>query len=115
MEATPIHLASFFKEVSASHNVWTIHKDMHVPSVPDADGIYAMPFWSSEDRAISFLKEVDGFEGFTPLEIPWVLFKTKWIPDLIEKKMVAGVNWTGKEIECHANPEELIQGVKSDP
>jgi len=115
MEATPIHFVSFCKEVSVSHSVWTIHKDGHVPSVADANGYYAMPFWSLRDRAVDFLKKVDDFEGFTPLEIPWDLFKTKWVPDLVEKKMVAGVNWTGRGIECRANPEELIEGVKSHP
>lgn len=92
MEATAIHLVSFCKEVSASHSVWTIHKDGHVPSVPDADGISAMPFWSSRNRAVDFLSEIDDFEGFIPLEIPWALFKTKWVSDLVEKRMVAGVS-----------------------
>jgi hypothetical protein len=113
MEPTPIHFVSFCKEVSLSHSVWTIHKDGRVLAVADAEGFTAMPLWSSRDRAVNFLNEVDGFEGFIPLEIPWVLFKTKWIPDLVEKKMVAGVNWTGSGIECQADPEELVEGVKS--
>lgn len=49
-------------------------KDDHVLAVADADGYNVMHFWSSRDREVNFLNEVDGFEGFTPLEIPWVLF-----------------------------------------
>jgi hypothetical protein len=113
IEPTPIHFVSFCKEVSVSNSVWTIHKGGRVLAVADADGYNVIPFWSSRDRAVNFLNEVDGFEGFIPLEIPWGLFKIKWIPDLVEKKMVAGVNWTGSGIECQADPEELVEGVKS--
>ena len=77
MEPTPIHLVSFCKEVSVSNSVWTIHKDGQVLAVANADGYNVIPSWSSRDRVVNFLKEVDGFEAFTPLEIPLVLFKTK--------------------------------------
>jgi hypothetical protein len=112
MEPTPIHFVSFYKEVSVNNSVWTIHKDGQVLAVADADGYNVLPFWSSRDRAVNFLNEVEEFEDFTPLEIPWALFKTKWVPDLVEKKMGAGVNWTGGGIECQADPEELVEGVR---
>ena len=66
-----------------------------------------------QEDGLPFLKLVDEFEGCAPMEIPWTLFKTKWVPDLIEKKMVVGVNWTGGKVECQADPEELVAGIES--
>ena len=57
--------------------------------------------------------QVDEFEGFTPLEIPWHLFKTKWVSDLKARNMMAGVNWTGSKIECQEEPDNLIEAVES--
>ena len=103
----------FCKEVSVSQSVWTIFKDGNVVAVTDSDGHHTIPFWSSRKRVVNYLKKVGEFEGFTPLEIPWYLFKDQWVSDLMEKKIIAGVNWTGSDFECQEGPDKLIEIVES--
>ncbi len=113
MKVTPINLISFYKEIFTSKIVWTIVKDGNVVALTDSEGYDTIPFWSSRERVVNYLKKVDEFEGFTPLEIPWHLFKVKWVSDLIAKNMIAGINWTGSELECQEEPEKLIETIES--
>ena len=114
MEPTPINIISFCKEVSTSKSVWTIFKDGNVVGVADLEGDTAVPFWSSRERVVNFFKKVDKFDGLTPLEIPWYLFKTKWVSDLKARNiMIVGVNWTGSKFECQEKPDNLIESVES--
>ncbi|MFC1534859.1 DUF2750 domain-containing protein [Thermodesulfobacteriota bacterium] len=113
MEPTPINIILFCKEVSTSQSVWTLFKDGNVVAVADLEGVNTIPFWSSCERVVNFLKKIDEFDVFTPLEIPWYLFKAKWVSDLKTKKMITGVNWTGSRFECQEEPDNLIETVES--
>jgi len=35
------------------------------------------------------------FKSCTPLEIPWILFARKWLPDLAENDIAFSLNWSG--------------------
>jgi hypothetical protein len=55
----------------------------------------------------------EDFEGCFPSEIPLNLLSRVWLPDLKQKKINIGVNWSGKtNTGCEASAEEMIDKFK---
>jgi hypothetical protein len=104
---------SFYKELTQFQSVWTFSSDDGIPSITNDEGQHAMPLWSSRDRANNVLKKEENFAGFNLLEIPWDLFRNKWIPDLKNKKFNVTLNWLGGDQPAlEESPEELENNAK---
>lgn len=105
---------SFYKELRQFQSVWTLSSDDGVPLITNNEGQHAMPLWSSRDRANNVLKKEENFAGFNLLEIPWELFKNKWISDLKKNKQLVAFNWLGGDQPAlEESPEELERIMQS--
>jgi hypothetical protein len=115
MSVLSIDAISFCREVAKSQSVWTIMEDGAGPrAVKGTDGELAMPLWSSRDRVIRFIKNVKHFQNCHPLEIPWPLVVSRWVPRLDKDKIQVGINWTGiSPIGYEFTPEELVSNVEA--
>src|SRR4051812_21660260 len=95
MSIAAAHATAFFREVADSGIVWGI-KDAGGFLAPIASGMKrAMPFWSSESRALAVIQNVPAYEGFIPVAISWSEFCQRWVAGLTGDGLLAGVNWSG--------------------
>ena len=95
MSIVPAHAAAFFREVAASSVVWGIKDSGGFPAPVAAGGKRAMPFWSSESRALAVIRSLPAYSSFTPVAIEWSVFCQRWVPGLAGDGLLAGVNWSG--------------------
>jgi hypothetical protein len=95
METQSINAISFYKEVVTTGNIWTVLVDKSVPTFKDKDGQSIFYVWSSRYRVTRIMEREEMFESCTPLEIPWMLFEKKWIPDLAKNETAFSLNWSG--------------------
>ncbi|MHA6824123.1 DUF2750 domain-containing protein [Ralstonia pseudosolanacearum] len=112
MSTAAAQALAFYREVASSGLIWSIRDDTGFPAPFSRDGKRAMPFWSSESRALAVIRGVAAYEGFLPVAISWRAFCDRWVPGLIGDDLLAGVNWsglhaTGFDIE----PSELQHNV----
>lgn len=108
MKTESSNAQSFYREVVLSGKVWTIQVDKRIPTFDDENGKSAFFVWSSHERVMGTIGTENLFQGCGPLEIPWVLFSAKLLPDLADQQMVFVVNWLGQN-----NPvwEESAEGI----
>lgn len=90
------HASAFYREVAKSGVVWGIRDSAGFPAPMNADGVRAMPFWSSESRALHTIQNVPAYSGFTPVAIEWSTFCERWVPGLTTDGLLVGINWSGK-------------------
>ena len=88
---------SFYREVVLSGNVWTIQVGKGVRTFDDKKGKTRFYLWSSRDRVMRIIENEYSFQGNKPLEIPWVLFSTKWMPGLAELQFAFVLNWSSRD------------------
>lgn len=113
MSDPEIQAEAFYKEVATSRIVWTIRDEAGIP-VPVSEGVKAMPFWSSRERAELIIRNVEDYHGFHPIEIAWQDFKDKWGPGLTKDEVLAGVNWSGETASgFDMYPSDLIKYVEA--
>ncbi|WP_237350479.1 MULTISPECIES: DUF2750 domain-containing protein [Rhizobium] len=67
------------------------------PTSTNASGETAMPFWSSEERAMSIIKTIPAYGEFTPEPISLPVFIERWLPGLQKDGMFCGLNWSGAD------------------
>jgi len=91
MSIVPAHAAAFFREVAESGVVYS----GGFPAPVAAGGKRAMPFWSSESRALAVIRSVPAYSSFTPVAIEWSVFCQRWVPGLTSDSFLVGVNWSG--------------------
>ena len=108
MKTKSISAKSFYGEVVSSGNVWTIQIDKGVPTFDDKKGKSRFFVWSARDRVIRTIENENLFKGCRPLEIPWVLFSTKYLPDLAEQQLVFILNWSGHDSPAWEESAEEI-------
>ncbi|CZF79022.1 hypothetical protein GCE9029_01209 [Grimontia celer] len=96
MSISSVHAAAFYREVAASGVVWGIEDTGGFPAPRGSGGSRAMPFWSSQSRALSVVSNVPAYYGFEPVAIEWEVFCERWIPGLSRDGLLVGVNWSGK-------------------
>lgn len=114
MTMKSINAESFYKEVVFSGHVWTIQTDDGVPTFEDKNGNATIFLWSSRERVVRIVEKDSLFKGFKPLEIPWTLFASKWLPDFASNKFVFSLNWTGNENAVwEESAEELAINMES--
>jgi len=113
MKTQSINAQSFYKEVVLSGNVWTIQVDKGVPTFDDEKGKSTFFVWSSRERVMRTIENENLFHGCKPLEIPWVLFSTKYLPDLAEQQLVFSLNWSGhKDPAWEESAEEIAMNME---
>ncbi|MGO8344211.1 DUF2750 domain-containing protein [Rhizobium ruizarguesonis] len=76
------------------------------PTSTNASGETAMPFWSSEKRALSVIQSVLAYRDFTPTPIALSEFVKRWLPGLTRDDVYCGLNWSGKGAVCVLMEEE---------
>ncbi len=114
MSIAAVHASSFYAEVAKSGVVWGIKDDGGFPAPIGSGGRRAMPFWSSESRASLVIQNVPAYEGFKPVPISWSEFSARWIPGLIKDRLLAGINWSGKNASgFDISPVELEKNVEA--
>lgn len=65
MRISSINAGAFVSEVLNGAQVWGIRDKDGFPTSTNASGETAMPFWSSENRAMSIIKSVPAYCDFT--------------------------------------------------
>jgi len=108
MTTESINAKSFYREVVSSGSVWTIQIDKGVPTFDYLQGKSRFFVWSTRDRVMRSIKSENLFQGCKPLEIPWVLFSTKYLPDLAEQQLVFILNWSGHDNSAWEESAEEI-------
>ncbi|PLT18981.1 MULTISPECIES: DUF2750 domain-containing protein [Ralstonia] len=88
------HALAFYSEVAKSGLVWSVRDSKGFPAPLNPDGHRAMPFWSSESRALAIVRDVPAYADFLPVAISWAEFCERWVPGLIRDGLLAGVNWS---------------------
>ncbi|MGC5804662.1 DUF2750 domain-containing protein [Ralstonia pseudosolanacearum] len=94
MSTAASHALAFYREVASSGLIWSIRDDKGFPAPFSRAGKRAMPFWSSESRALAVIRGVPAYEGFQPVVLTWGEFCERWVPGLIRDGLLAGVNWS---------------------
>jgi hypothetical protein len=105
---------AFYREVAAARALWTIRDDGGYPAPIGSGGKRAMPFWSSESRALTVIRRVAAYKEFVPVRIDWDSFCSRWLPRLLQDKMRAGVNWSGSRASGYdVDPRKLKENVEA--
>ncbi len=114
MSIAAAHAAEFYREVAESAVVWGIKDAQGFPAPIAGEGKRAMPFWSSESRALVVIRGVPAYGGFTPVPIQWQVFCERWVPGLVRDGLLAGVNWSGPAASgFDVSPTELQRNVEA--
>jgi hypothetical protein len=73
-----------------------------------------MPFWSSENRAMTVIRKVAAYAQFTPVALTWSDFCERWIPGLAKDGSLAGINWSGAgAMGYDVEPSQLQRNVEA--
>jgi Protein of unknown function (DUF2750) len=114
MSIAALHAAAFYREVAKSGVVWTVEDGGGFPAPLGTSGKRAMPFWSSQSRALRIIRNVPAFKGFSPVAIEWREFCENWVPVLEEDGLLTGVNWSGSRAAGYdIAPADLKRNVES--
>ena len=96
MSISAINAEAFVSEVLDGARVWGIRDKSGFPTSTNASGEAAMPFWSSEKRAMSVIETVPAYRDFQPVPISLSEFVDRWLPGLKRDGLHCGLNWSGK-------------------
>jgi hypothetical protein len=114
MSTSAMQLATFCKEVAQSKTLWAVKDVNGFPAPAGTDGKRAMPFWSSQARALHLISIASQFAGFEPVPISWEVFCDRWLPGLEQDGLLVGVNWAGATASgFDMHPSELKQNVEA--
>ncbi len=109
MSIAAAHASEFYREIAKSGLIWGIKDNDGFPAPKGADGARAMPFWSSESRALKIIQNVPAYIGFTPVAIEWSVFCERWIPGLTQDGLLVGINWSGQAASGYDIPPLNVQ------
>lgn len=96
MSISSINADAFVSEALHNAQVWGIKDKIGFPTSTNASGETAMPFRSSEKRALSVIQSVQSYRGFKPVPIALSEFVNQWLPGLTRDEVYCGLNWSGK-------------------
>jgi len=98
MSISAINADAFVSEVLDGAQVWGIRDKGGFPTSTNASGETAMPFWSSEKRAMLVIETVPAYRDFEPVPIALSEFISRWLPGLKKDGLHCGLNWSGKRV-----------------
>lgn len=108
------HAAAFYREVAISRVVWAIQDAGGFPAPIGTDDRRAMPFWSSQSRALKVIESVRAYTGFTPVPIQWQTFCERWVSGLCQDSLLVGVNWAGPRATGYdVEPNEVKRNIEA--
>jgi hypothetical protein len=114
MSISAINADAFVSEVLNGAQVWGIKDKDGFPTSTNASGETAMPFWSSENRAMSIIKSVPAYCDFTPEPISLPTFVERWLPGLQKDGLYCGLNWTGARATGYdLSPADLMARLEA--
>ena len=114
MSVAALQAQAFYREVAAARALWTIRDDGGYPTPLERSGGRAVPFWSSERRALTVIRRAAAYKGFVPVRIEWDVFCSRWLPGLLQDHVLAGVNWSGSRATGYdVDPRELRENVEA--
>ncbi|WP_137928483.1 DUF2750 domain-containing protein [Cupriavidus sp. 2SB] len=114
MSTAASQASAFYREIAESGVIWSIRDDNGFPAPLTFTGRRAMPFWSSESRALVVIGGVAAYHGFRPVAISWNDFRERWIPGLTRDELLAGINWSGsRAIGFDILPSDLARNVEA--
>ncbi len=103
---------AFYRDVAKNRKLWSCRDDVGFPQPRTSFGGRAMPFWSSLSRVKKIIKTVPAYGVFTPYELTWDEFLTKWMPDLKAIGVKVGVNWSGSGATGYdMEPDDVLANV----
>lgn len=109
MSISAINSAAFVSEVLRGAQVWGIKDKDGLPTSTNASGETAMPFWSSEKRAMSIIETVPAYRHFKPEPISLSAFIERWLPGLNRDGLYCGLNWSGESATGYdLSPTDLM-------
>jgi hypothetical protein len=91
MSTCPARIERFIQELQREGALWTIHGTDGMPVFQRESGLRASPFWCSEEEAVRFVQAHEAFEGFEPVCITWLVFRSRWIPGLNTDELLIDV------------------------
>jgi len=105
--------AIFYRDVARNRRVWTVRDASGFPAPKNSRGVRAQPFWSSRSRVERIINNVPAYRGFELVEITWEEFRDHDLPDLAEKGMEVGINWSGKGATGYdVEPRSVLEAIK---
>lgn len=105
---------AFYREVARERAVWTLEDAEGYPTPKNSEGTYVLPMWSSRSRAERIIKNVPVYSAFEPALFSWELFRDTVVPDLEEKEMKVGVNWSGQRLVGYdIEPASVVRSVEA--
>jgi hypothetical protein len=113
--------SAFYQEVAQNRRLWSIKDAAGFPA-PETPRGRTMPFWSSLARVERIIESVPAYAGFSPVELTWDDFRSRWLPGLERDGLRAGVNWTGPQAtgydllptELQANVDYAIAALANE-
>lgn len=104
----------FYQQVAATQKLYTIMDEQGIPTPQGEDGQAAMPFWSTEGKALAFIQANAGYQAFKPYEIDYEIFKEKWFEGLVQDDLLVGLDWLdASESACVTEVEILVREVQN--
>ncbi|MBI2120795.1 MAG: DUF2750 domain-containing protein [Parcubacteria group bacterium] len=104
----------FYKDVALNKKVWTIKDSKGFPAPKTFDGKRAMPFWSRLEMVEKIIQTVPAYRGFSPHELSWNEFVSKWVPGMTKDGLLAGLNWGGEKATGYDyEPEEVKKNIET--
>lgn len=95
MSLSGAHRAAFRREAPREGRVFTIRDAEGYCVTKAADGTRAIPFWSKESRARKVVGQVAAFGDFEIVPVELDDWLGRWLPDLEQDGVLAGINWAG--------------------
>lgn len=113
MSASAANADAFYAEVLGNGQVWTIRDDDGFLA-PEADGVRAMPFWSTKNRAEKVIQGVDAYHGLGLVALSLDEWRTRWLPGLRRDGFLVGVNWSGARATGYdLTPDEVERNLNA--
>lgn len=102
----------FYRTIAQNAQLFTIMDEQGIPAPQGEDGHSVMPFWSTEQNALNFIQQNDGFNHFKPYPIEWTVFQDKWIEGIANDDLLVGINWHKLEEDgCVTEIELMLKGI----
>jgi len=111
MSISAAHADTFYREVKRAGTVWAVRDDAGFPAA-QSDGHRVMPFWSSENRVLRVVEQVDAYRHFKVVSIPLDEWRQRWLPSLAKDGLKVGLNWSGTRATGHdVAPADVEAGL----
>ena len=110
MSLSGAHRAAFRREAPQEGRVFTIRDTAGFCVTKAPDGTRALPFWSKESRARRVVGQVSAFQDLEIVPVELDDWLDRWLPDLEQDGVLAGINWAGPRATGYDMAPEQVAG-----